>query len=225
MSIAPVKKLEVKDASDIAQHYGVPVSLVNLYFVEFNGRAYPMEPFLVRVTQKKGVQRMEISKPVQKDGQWEVECKIYPTMPAELLRVLPGLRPEEQKRLIEYHTAPTVEWGRASTANVHASTMHAWLPEIAIKRAVARCCRKFSGVDLTAYEELPTATIAESSRDAVDAQPLPEPAPAVPENGEEVWSCGHCQKIFQSLEAAVEHSLNVHPGMKADPKRATVPRK
>ncbi len=57
----------VKDASSLAQHYGVPAPLVNLYFCIFNNRLYAMEPFLVMMAQRKGIQRIALTEPVQKE--------------------------------------------------------------------------------------------------------------------------------------------------------------
>lgn len=162
MSIETVKKLEVKEASEIAAHYGVPQSLVNLYFVNIGGKAYPLEPFLVSVAQKKGVQRMEVTATQIAADDWVAECKIYPRIPIEIIRTLPVLNADERKQLLDYYTAPTSEAGHANKENVRMTTMHQWLREMAIKRAVTRACRKFSGVDLTAYEELPESVLTES---------------------------------------------------------------
>ena len=47
------------------------------------------------------------------------------------------------------------------------STMHQWLREIAIKRAVARACRLFVGTWGTSFEELPEIEITrEEAREA-----------------------------------------------------------
>ncbi len=47
------------------------------------------------------------------------------------------------------------------------TTMHPWLKEIAIKRAVARACRLFVGTWGTSFEELPEVEITrEEAREA-----------------------------------------------------------
>ena len=57
MSISETgKKLEVKDATEIAEFYGVPKSLMNAFFVEIGGVAYPKEAALLYVGHKKGIQ-------------------------------------------------------------------------------------------------------------------------------------------------------------------------
>lgn len=160
MSIEPkAEKLDVSQARDIASFYNVPLSLVNLYFITIGGRLFPMEPFLIAVASRRGFQRIEVIPTQEKDGSWSAQAHIYPKIPDAVLNVLPSLDPIDRKKLLDYHTAPTSDSGRASKENVRMSTMHQWLKEIAVKRAVTRACRKFAGVDMTAYEELPDVDV------------------------------------------------------------------
>jgi hypothetical protein len=123
-----------------------------------------------------------LTEPVQKDGEWVTECRIYPTIPDKVFVVLPSLPPEQQKALLDYHMQATIEWGRASPATVKMSTMQPFLREMSIKRAVTRCCRKFSGIDFTSFEELPEAHLSteqiEEAKRVIVVQPKPEPAPS-----------------------------------------------
>jgi P4 family phage/plasmid primase-like protien len=157
----PVRPLEVRDATELANHYGVPAPLVNLYFCIFNNRIYAMEPFLILMAQRKGIQRISLTEPVLKNSEWTTECRIYPTVPDKVLQVLPSLSPDQQKALLDYYMQPTVEWRRASKETVKAGPMQPYLREMSIKRAVTRACRKFSGIDFTSFEELPEAQLSE----------------------------------------------------------------
>jgi hypothetical protein len=162
MSITEGKKFEAKDASELASFYGVPKPLMNAMFVELGGVAYPKESALLYVGHKKGIQRIEVSRPVADEkGEWSCEAKIYPILGLQKLQEVNRLPPELKGRTLEYLTAPTVEWGHASKENVKMSTMQAWLPEMAIKRAVCRALRLFAGSFGTSYEELPEAELSQ----------------------------------------------------------------
>lgn len=173
MSISETgKKLEVKDARELAEFYNVPPSLMNAFFVEIGGVAYAKEAALLYVGHKKGIQRIEVSKPVfvkdfiegkttiqMVDGEWTCEAKIYPSLGLQKLQEINRLPPDLKAKAFEYLTQPTVEWGHASAKNVRMSTMQAWLPEMAIKRAVCRALRIFAGSFGTSYVELPDAVV------------------------------------------------------------------
>ena len=166
MSISETgKKLEVKDATEIAEFYGVPKSLMNAFFVEIGGVAYPKEAALLYVGHKKGIQRIEVSKPLPQgipgEAEWHCECRIYPSLGLQKLQEINRLPPDMKKQAFEYLTAPTVEWGHASAKNVRMSTMQQWLPEMAIKRAVCRALRIFAGSFGTSYVELPEAEMSQ----------------------------------------------------------------
>lgn len=176
MSISETgKKLEVKDAKELAEFYNVPPSLMNAFFVEIGGVAYPKEAALLYVGHKKGIQRIEVTKPllVTEDlakslltiaplvGEWYCEARIYPSLGLQKLQEINRLPPDMKKQAFEYLTAPTVEWGHASAKNVRMSTMQAWLPEMAIKRAVCRALRIFAGSFGTSYVELPEAEMSQ----------------------------------------------------------------
>ena len=156
------KKLEVKDAKELAEFYNVPPSLMNAFFVEIGGQAYPKEAALLYVGHKKGIQRIEISKPqLMEDGEWFCIAKIYPSLGLQKLQEVNRLPPELKKQAFDYLTAPTTEWGHASAKNVRMSTMQQWLPEMAIKRAVCRALRIFAGSFGTSYVELPEAEMSQ----------------------------------------------------------------
>ena len=156
--------IEVSEAKDIAEFYNIPQSLVNMFFMSFNNVLYPKEPFLLFQGHKKGIQRIEVKEPVKDvDGEWRTEAKIYPKVDAKILEQLSKFDREERKAIWEHLSEPTVEWGHASSKNVHMSTMQQWLPEIAIKRAVCRALRKFAGVGQTSFEEMPQVEIPEDA--------------------------------------------------------------
>lgn len=155
------KKLEVKDAKDLAEFYNVPASLMNAFFVEIGGIAYPKEAALLYVGQKKGIQRIEVSKPVEKDGEWVCEARIYPSLGLQKLQEVNRLPPDKKGQILDYLTMPTIEWGHASSKNVRMSTMQQWLPEMAIKRAVCRALRLYAGSFGTSYVELPEAELSQ----------------------------------------------------------------
>ena len=164
------KKLEVRDARELAEFYNVPPSLMNAFFVEIGGVAYPKEPALLYVGHKKGIQRIEVSKPVQAGEEWVCEARIYPSLGLQKLQEINRLPPDQKGKAFDYLTSPTVEWGHASAKNVRMSTMQQWLPEMAIKRAVCRALRLFAGSFGTSYEELPEAEVSqEDLREAAKA--------------------------------------------------------
>ena len=160
------KSLEVKDANEIAKWYNVPEQLMNLFFVTFNGTMYPKEPFLLYLAHRRGVQAIEVE--VKKEGEvYEAKATIHPRITSRMLEALTRLPEKERAEKWAYLTKPTTEWGRASKENVRMSTMHQWLREIAIKRAVARACRLFVGTWGTSFEELPEIEITrEEAREA-----------------------------------------------------------
>lgn len=156
-----IKPLSVEKARDVAKFYGVPQSLVDMLIVEFNGVAYPKEAFLLFIGHKRGIQRIEVTKPVEAAGEFTCEARIYPKVNADakFLAEFGKLPEAERQQVWSYLTRPTVEWGKASKATVRMSTMQQWLPEMAIKRAVCRALRLFAGVGMTAFEELPEAKL------------------------------------------------------------------
>lgn len=160
------EKLKIEDAREIAEFYGVPVALMNMMFVVIGGTAFPKETFLLYQGHKRGVLRIEVDEPEQVDEngakEWRTEARIYPRIDAKILEQLSRFNPEERKSMWEHLTAPTREWGRASGKNVRMSTMQEWLPQIAIKRAVCRALRLFSGIGTTSFEEIPEVEIPET---------------------------------------------------------------
>lgn len=164
-----IKKLEARQATEIADFYHVPQSLVDMFWVVLGGTAYPKLPFLVHMAQQKGLQRIDVEV-AEKDGVWEATARIYPAVTSRMLENLVKLPENERKQIWEYMTKPTVEWGRASKETVRMSTLHPFLREMAIKRAVARACRLYSGVGTTAFEELPEAAMSRGEME--DATPM-----------------------------------------------------
>ena len=171
MSISETgKKLEVKDATELAQFYGVPRSLMNSFFVEIGGVAYAKAPMLLYLGQKKGIQRIEVTKPRLDGEEWVCEARVYPSLGLQKLQEINRLPPDLKAKAFEYLTQPTVEWGHASAKNVRMSTMQAYLPEMAIKRAYCRALRLFAGSVGTSYEELPDAVVPQEELKAAAAQ-------------------------------------------------------
>jgi hypothetical protein len=158
------KKIEVKEATELAEFYHVPQIMVNLFFIDFNGKMYPLEAFLLHQGHKKGIRAIQVTKPIldPKSGEWECEATIYPEINLqhlnELFKQLPN--PEARMEVFRYMSLPTKEWGKASSKNVAMTTMQQWLPQIAIKRAVCRALRLFAGIGTTAYVELPEAQLS-----------------------------------------------------------------
>ena len=171
-----IRQLEVKQATEISAFYGVPQSLVNMFFLDFGGTAYPKAAFLLYQAHKKGVQRIEVTVNEEPKGMWEAEARIYPAVTSRIIENLAKLSEKERATMWEYLTKPTVEWGKASKDTVRMSTMQPYLKEMAIKRAVARACRLFSGIGTTAFEELPDATMSED--DVRDAARMAKPVTA-----------------------------------------------
>ncbi len=158
-AIEPVSKLEVTNAVELAKFYGIPQSLANMFFMEFNGTLYPKEPLLLREGHRKGIQRIEVDSPHQENGEWHTDARIYPRVTPQMIEAISKLPEAERKDAWAYLTAPVRESGRASPKNVRMSTMLEWLPEIAIKRAVCRALRLFAGIGQTSAEELPEVTL------------------------------------------------------------------
>lgn len=157
-----VTKLNVTESKDIAEFYGIPQSLVNMMWCDFNGVAYPKESFVLNRAANKGYQSMELV--ALKDGpeEFEFECRIYPLITSRTMEALSRITDaNERDRYWQYLTKPTTDRGRASRASVRMSAMHMWLREMAVKRAVSRACRLYSGFGNTVYEELPDAVISE----------------------------------------------------------------
>ena len=158
-SIEPVRKLEVKEAAELARFYRVPQTLMNMYMVQFGDTVYPKESFLLVLGHRRGIQRIEVDKPHQDNGEWKTEARIYPAVTASIIEAIAKLTETERREAWAYLTAPVREWGRASIKNVRMSTMHEWLDAIAIKRAVCRALRLFVGFGCTSFEELPDVVV------------------------------------------------------------------
>lgn len=190
-------KLNVTQADELAKFYNMPQSLVNMFFIVIGDNLTPKEPFLALVAHKKGIQRVAITEPLKdSNGEWKCKCSVYPKIPPEVIHVLPTLTPAERKQLLDYYMAPTEEWGRASPENVKASTMQKWLPEMSIKRAVARAYRRFSGVSFTAYEELPDAELTpDQISEAQELRKTAERPATVAQPAQDVNVCRKCNII------------------------------
>ena len=183
-----LKPLEVKQATELAQYFRLPPFLMNTFAVQFGDTIYWKEPFLLERAHQRGLQRIEVDKPVNENGEWSTEARIYPKITAAMIEAIAKLPEAERKEAWAYMTAPTREWGHASTSNVRMSTMHAWLPEIAIKRGVCRALRLFCGIGQTSFEELPEVVVdkkdLEDSRSRIigdekskPSTPTAQPAP------------------------------------------------
>lgn len=160
---------------------------MNTMAVQFGDTLYFKEPFLLWKGHQRGIQRIVVQEPHQENGEWRTRASIYPRITSEMLEAIAKLPEADRKTMLDYVTAPTEEWGRASSSSVKMSTMQQWLPEIAVKRAICRALRLFAGIGSTVYEELPEAVVdhtdLEQSRRYViqDEKPKPpalSPAPA-----------------------------------------------
>ncbi|MGI0085907.1 MAG: hypothetical protein ACREBQ_12575, partial [Nitrososphaerales archaeon] len=137
-----VKPLKVEQATELAAFWNIPQSLVNLFWVDFAGTAYAKEPFLLHMAHKRGVQSIELKEIKSGPEEWEFECIIHPLVTSRMMESLARIPDSnERAKYWDYLTKPTAERAKASRANVRMSTMHVWLREIAVKRAVARTCR------------------------------------------------------------------------------------
>src|SRR5713101_5035800 len=163
-----LKPLEMKQAQELAQYYHVPQPLMNAFAVQFGETVYWKEAFLLELAHRKGLQRIEVDKPQQENGEWSTEARIYPKVTAQMIEAIAKLPEAERKDAWTYLTAPVREWGRASSKNVRMSTMLEWLDCIAIKRAVARALRLFCGIGQTSFEELPEVVV--ESKDLQEAK-------------------------------------------------------
>ncbi len=166
--VPALKPLQMKEAQELAQYYRVPPSLMNTFAVQFGDTVYWKEAFLLERAHQRGLQRIEVDKPVNNNGEWTTEARIYPRITAAMIEAIAKLPEAERKEAWSYLTAPVREWGRASAKNVKMSTMLEWLDAIAIKRAVCRALRLFVGIGSTAYEELPEVVV--ESKDLQEAK-------------------------------------------------------
>lgn len=158
------KPFEVSELKEIAEMYGIPQSIVNLYWIKLGGTAYPKAPFKMMMAQKKGIQRIETKLRKVEDG-YEVDVSIFPRVTGDQLSYLRTLSGEERQATWKYFTEPTVGTGRANTKNVKMGTMHVFLQEMAETRGLSRTCGKFAGLNQTGYEELPEAQLSQEQID------------------------------------------------------------
>jgi hypothetical protein len=158
------RQMVTEEATEIAKFYNVPQTLANLFFMVINNTLYPKEAFLLHMGYKRGIQAIEITKPekvTESTGEeWHCHAKIYPSIDKQIYLATCQLPADERKIQLEYLRRPTQEWGRASVRTVRMSTMQAFLPEMAVKRAVCRALRLFASVGMTSYEELPEAELS-----------------------------------------------------------------
>src|SRR2546427_13289945 len=111
-SIEPVRKLEVKEAAELARFYNVPQTLMNMYMVQFGETIYPKESFLLLQGHRRGIQRIEVDKPQQDNGERKTEARIYPAATAVMSEAIAKLTESERRQARTDVTAPVRRAGR-----------------------------------------------------------------------------------------------------------------
>ena len=154
------KPFEASEAKELAEFYSIPQSLINLFWMKLGGTAYPKAPFKRMAAEKKGIQRIGLQLVKVGEDDWKCIVSIFPRVNNDQLRYLAILPPDERKEVWKYFTEPTVSEGRANKQNVRMSTMHLWLPEMAVTRGLSRTCGIYAGLNQTGYEELDTAELS-----------------------------------------------------------------
>ena len=157
---ATKKPMTVGKPEQMAQVYGIPTELANMYFMTIEGALYVKQPGLLYLAAKKGYSRiLTTSSYDESKHEWSAETSVYPIVPKEVIMSLGNLDKEMQKQVLDTYYGPTKGYGRASKENVKMSTMHVFLKEMAETRSVNRALRLYTGYGGTSYEEMPNSTI------------------------------------------------------------------
>lgn len=155
-----VVKMQVGKAEHMAQFYGIPPELANMFFITLDGGLYIKQPGLLYLAGKKTYARiLTSSKYNSETNEWEAETKIYPLISQSVLQSLSVMDKEMQRYIIDTYYGPTIGQGRASKENVKMSTMHVFLKEMAETRSANRALRLYTGYGGTSYEEMPSSVI------------------------------------------------------------------
>ena len=153
----PITGNAVKEMADF---YHVPQALIALFWCDIKGNLYAKAPFHMHQAAKKGYQRIEVECKNEGSDKWCARATLYPRITSRELETLARLTVSEREGLIKYLTTPMSEEAYASKETVRNPLMYPYLREMAIKRAVARLCARYSGYGGTVYEELPDATLS-----------------------------------------------------------------
>ena len=161
VSVPAIKKpMIVGKPEQMAQVYGIPTELANMYFMTIEGALYVKQPGLLYLASKKGYSRiLTTSSYDESKHEWSAETSVYPIVSKEVIMSLGNLDKEMQKQVLDTYYGPTKGYGRASKENVKMSTMHVFLKEMAETRSVNRALRLYTGYGGTSYEEMPNSTI------------------------------------------------------------------
>ena len=156
----PKTEMVIGKAERMAQMYGIPTELANMFFMTIDGALYVKSPGLLYMSGKKGYSRiLTTSKYNEQNNEWEATTYVFPHIPKEIILSLPGLDKDLQRQVLENYFGPTKGEGRAGKHNVRMSTMHTFLKEMAETRSVNRALRLYTGYGGTSYEEMPQAQI------------------------------------------------------------------
>ena len=161
-SIVPKPKTEmvIGKAERMAQMYGIPTELANMFFMTIDGALYVKSPGLLYMAGKKGYARiLTTSEYNEHTNEWEAMTYVFPRVPKEIILSLPGLDKELQKQVLENYFGPTKGEGRAGKDNVKNTRMYPFLKEMAETRSVNRALRLYTGYGGTSYEEMPESVV------------------------------------------------------------------
>ncbi|MEM4066747.1 MAG: hypothetical protein QXV17_07800 [Candidatus Micrarchaeaceae archaeon] len=147
--------------TSIAQMYGIPPDVANLFFVSIEGNLYIKNPALLYLANKKGYQAIVVSDEYKVDekgnGYWEATTLIYPKVSEQMIEAISKLPPELQEVMIEYVTRPTNGKATASKETLKTEKNYKYMREIAQTRSQNRALRAYTGYGGTSYEELSEA--------------------------------------------------------------------
>ena len=156
----PKTEMVIGKAERMAQMYGIPTELANMFFMTIDGALYVKSPGLLYMSGKKGYSRiLTTSKYNEQTNEWEATTYVFPHIPKEIILSLPGLDKDLQRQVLENYFGPTKGEGRAGKDNVKNTRMYPFLKEMAETRSVNRALRLYTGYGGTSYEEMPQAQI------------------------------------------------------------------
>jgi len=153
--VADKNVLVIGSFSAIAQSYGIPVELANLFFMKFDNQLYIKNPGLLYLASKKGYGHMTVTDKFNEETkEWEAEYKIYPVLTKEIIEAISKLTPSIQEKALITATEPTNGIGRAGSTTIKMKTMLVFARELAQTRAQNRAMRAYTGYGGTSAEEL-----------------------------------------------------------------------
>ena len=156
----PKTEMVIGKAERMAQMYGIPTELANMFFMTIDGALYVKAPGLLYMASKKEYARiLTTSKYNEQTNEWEATTYVFPHIPKEIILSLPGLDKDLQRQVLENYFGPTKGEGRAGKDNVKNTRMYPFLKEMAETRSVNRALRLYTGYGGTSYEEMPQAQI------------------------------------------------------------------